>query len=120
MNRLYKFVLCMTSLGLHHCQMLRGSETSYSENIVRGINWFGYETEYKNLMCLWTHDIDWHLTTMKTVGFNSAVVASGLHIDYIRCTSMVDRAFSGFRRTLYHFNRELHFSGISREHVSFI
>ena len=70
MNRLYKFVLWMTSLGLHHCQMLRGSETSYADTIVRGINWFGYETEYKNLMCLWTHDIDWHLTTMKTVGFN--------------------------------------------------
>lgn len=38
--------------------------------VIRGINWFGYETEYKNLMCTWVNDIDWNLSKMKEVGFN--------------------------------------------------
>ena len=39
-------------------------------DVIRGINWFGYETEYKNLMCTWVNDIDWNLSKMKEVGFN--------------------------------------------------
>lgn len=42
----------------------------YDTSIIRGINWFGFETEYKNLMCTWSHPIDWHLKKMKTVDFN--------------------------------------------------
>jgi len=38
--------------------------------IIKGINWFGFETEYKNLMCTWSHDIEWHLNTIKEIGFN--------------------------------------------------
>lgn len=56
-------------LPLCSAQNLRGVD-KYKENIIRGINWFGYETEYKNLMCTWSHDIDWHITKMKSIGFN--------------------------------------------------
>ena len=27
-------------------------------SLIKGINWFGFETEYKNLMCTWTNDIN--------------------------------------------------------------
>ena len=40
------------------------------KSIIKGINWFGFETEYKNLMCTWSHDIEWHLNTIKQIGFN--------------------------------------------------
>lgn len=52
-----------------HLRSLK-KEKEYYPDIIRGINWFGYETEYKNLMCTWSHDIDWHLEKMKKVGFN--------------------------------------------------
>lgn len=42
----------------------------YDDTVIRGINWFGFETEYKNLMCSWSHDIEWHLHKMKEIGFN--------------------------------------------------
>jgi len=42
----------------------------YHEELIKGINWFGFETEYQNLMCTWTHDIDWHMSKMKDIGFN--------------------------------------------------
>lgn len=40
------------------------------DKIIKGINWFGFETEYKDLMCTWAHSIDWHLHKIKEVGFN--------------------------------------------------
>lgn len=40
------------------------------KSIIKGISWFGFETEYKNLMCTWSHDIEWHLNTIKQIGFN--------------------------------------------------
>jgi endoglucanase len=52
---------------------LRVHETiNVEENpkIIKGINWFGFETEYKNLMCVWVHDIEWNLRKMKEIGFN--------------------------------------------------
>ena len=51
---------------------LRGNRNlqQVSDEIIKGINWFGFETEYKNLMCSWVHDIDWNLKTMKGIGFN--------------------------------------------------
>lgn len=42
---------------------------THSENI-RGINWFGFETEYSNLMCSWSHTIDWNLNKMLELDFN--------------------------------------------------
>lgn len=41
-----------------------------SKDIIKGINWFGFETEYKNLMCSWAHSIEWNLQTMRNIGFN--------------------------------------------------
>ena len=53
------------------CDNLRGSISSPPpSNIIKGINWFGYETEYKDLMCTWVNDIEWNLKKMKEIGFN--------------------------------------------------
>lgn len=40
-----------------------------AQAIVRGINWFGLETEHKDLMCLWQNPIDWHLEKIHELGF---------------------------------------------------
>jgi endoglucanase len=45
-------------------------EEESDQKIIKGINWFGFETEYKNLMCSWSHGIEWHLKKIKSVGFN--------------------------------------------------
>lgn len=38
---------------------------------IRGINWFGFETQYSNLMCMWNNQpIDWHVDKMKNLHFN--------------------------------------------------
>jgi endoglucanase len=41
-----------------------------SQDIIKGINWFGFETQYNNLQCTWTHDINWHLDKIKNLGFS--------------------------------------------------
>lgn len=58
-----------SNLRLHH-EENRVLQKEEEESIIKGINWFGFETEYKNLMCTWTHDIEWHLNTIKKIGFN--------------------------------------------------
>lgn len=53
-----------------HDEENRILQNKKEKSIIKGINWFGFETEYKNLMCTWSHDIEWHLNTIKRVGFN--------------------------------------------------
>lgn len=58
-------------LGSHLRTDIKLDNIVEQENkIIKGINWFGFETEYKNLMCTWSHDIEWHLKKIKNVGFN--------------------------------------------------
>jgi endoglucanase len=38
---------------------------------IRGINFFGYETERGDLMCTWEHNYDWHLKKIQDLGFNT-------------------------------------------------
>lgn len=40
-------------------------------DIIKGITWYGFETENSNVMCLWKNDIDWNLRKMQELGFNS-------------------------------------------------
>jgi endoglucanase len=47
------------------------SAHNWNESIIRGISWFGFETERRDLMCLWTHDLSWNLNKMQELGFNS-------------------------------------------------
>lgn len=49
---------------------------------MRGINWFGFETENANLMCLWKNPLEWHLDTMKNLGFDS--IRLPFSLDYIK------------------------------------
>ena len=42
-----------------------------TKSILRGISWFGLETEYENLMCTWKHNISWNLEKINDLGFNS-------------------------------------------------
>lgn len=45
--------------------------TAREPDHVRGIAWFGLETEHRNLMCTWTHDIPWNLKKIESLGFNT-------------------------------------------------
>jgi endoglucanase len=47
------------------------SSSSSSSDIIKGISWFGFETENRNLMCLWKNDLDWNLAKLQELGFNS-------------------------------------------------
>ena len=40
-------------------------------SIIRGLNVFGYETEYMALMCTWTHGVAWHAKKIRELGFNT-------------------------------------------------
>lgn len=37
--------------------------------IIKGISWFGMETEHMAPMCDWEHPIDWHVSRMAELGF---------------------------------------------------
>lgn len=41
-----------------------------NDDIIKGLNWFGYETQLYDLMCTWAHDIEWHLNKIDELGFN--------------------------------------------------
>lgn len=45
--------------------------SSSRSDIIKGISWFGFETENRNLMCLWKNDLDWNLAKLQELGFNS-------------------------------------------------
>jgi endoglucanase len=51
--------------------LVHGAVQPFNNSIIRGISWFGFETERRDLMCLWTHDIQWNLEKMDELGFNS-------------------------------------------------
>lgn len=42
-----------------------------AQTIIKGITWFGFETENRAPMCLWSNDMDWNLRKMEELGFNS-------------------------------------------------
>ena len=60
------FFILLFLLGVDSVS-LRGK---WNENVIRGTNWFGFETEAADLQCIWSHDLDWHMKRMKDVGFN--------------------------------------------------
>ena len=41
-----------------------------SNELIKGLNWFGFETQYYNLMCTWAHDMEWHIDNIEKLGFN--------------------------------------------------
>ena len=49
--------------------------------MIKGINWFGFETEYNDLMCTWKHPIEWHLEIMRDSGFNAIRLPFSLDFD---------------------------------------
>jgi endoglucanase len=61
--------------------LLLGFVCTNVNSIIRGISFWGLETEYMNFMCDWQHDIDWHCAKMKEVGFNTLRVP--ISHDYI-------------------------------------
>jgi aryl-phospho-beta-D-glucosidase BglC (GH1 family) len=38
--------------------------------VVKGISWFGLETQNADLMCLWAHDLHWNLQKIQDLGFS--------------------------------------------------
>jgi endoglucanase len=49
--------------------------------MIRGISWFGFETEYRGLMCDWQHPVSWHLDKMMELDFN--YIRLPFSLDYI-------------------------------------
>lgn len=49
--------------------------------MIQGINWFGFETDYRNLMCSWSHPIEWHLDRIQELEFN--YIRLPFSLDYI-------------------------------------
>ena len=45
--------------------------TSYNSSIIRGINWFGHETELGKFTCSWQHPTEYYLEKLQQMGFNS-------------------------------------------------
>lgn len=41
-----------------------------AQAIIRGINFFGLETEHMDFMCTWDHPIDWHVSKIKELNFS--------------------------------------------------
>lgn len=37
--------------------------------VIRGISFFGIETEHEDFMCTWQHPIDWHVSQIKQLNF---------------------------------------------------
>ena len=56
----------MKLLGLLFCVF----PVVFSE-IIKGIAWFGLETQDKRLQCTWQHDVKWNLDKIQELGFNS-------------------------------------------------
>ncbi len=84
---LYIFIFFM---ALVDCNNLRSVVDIYKEirksqmeknNIIKGINWFGFETEYNDLQCVWTHEKEWHIQKIKELGFNT--IRLPFSLDYI-------------------------------------
>lgn len=51
------------------CLILTNSAIAAPASI-RGINWFGFETEFSGLMCTWKNPVPWHLDKMIELEFN--------------------------------------------------
>lgn len=45
--------------------------TAYNNSIIRGINWYGHETELGKFTCSWQHPTEYYLEKLKDMGFNS-------------------------------------------------
>ena len=37
--------------------------------MIRGLSFFGLETEHEDLMCTWQHPVDWHVAQIKQLNF---------------------------------------------------
>lgn len=66
----FVFFLYLNNFVNSSSYLLRKTQEKSNENIIKGINYFGFETEYKNLMCTWSNDIQWNVQKIKELGFN--------------------------------------------------
>lgn len=66
---------------------------------IRGISWYGLETEHKNLMCCWANDISWHLQKMESLGFNSVRVPFAYQNVQDGNWTVLDSLFAAVRET---------------------
>jgi hypothetical protein len=86
------FQLLLLSLGLV-------SGFNHTTDQIRGIAWFGLETEHRDLMCTWTHGIEWNLKKIENLGFN--VVRIPFSYDYVKRGDwhVMDNLFEEVKKT---------------------
>lgn len=53
-----------------------------SSRVIRGLNVFGFETEYMALMCTWAHDVEWNVAKISSLGFNTLRIP--FSYDYVK------------------------------------
>lgn len=85
-----------------------------SSAIIKGISWFGFETEYENLMCTWTHDISWHIKKINEIGFNA--IRLPFSYDYVSENNWIhmDKFFDEVQK--YNISVTLDFHRIDKTH----
>ena len=69
------------------------------KNLIKGLNWFGFETEYFNLMCTWANDIDWHIHNIQELGFNYIRLPFSVEFVQRGDFSEMDRFFYSIQQT---------------------
>lgn len=62
-SRLLYYLSCFVSLA-------QTKTTMDEKKLIKGLNWFGFETQYFNLMCTWQHSIPWHINKIDELSFN--------------------------------------------------
>lgn len=43
---------------------------AFVSSVIRGISFFGCETEYMDFMCTWAHPVEWHVAKIKELNFS--------------------------------------------------
>lgn len=67
------FISIPLGLGNNSLFTISGSDVLYNNTItnIRGINWYGFETDLRVIEGLWVHPIDWYIDLLKEYQFNA-------------------------------------------------
>lgn len=67
--------------------------------IRRGISLFGLETEFRNVMCTWQHDVPWLLNKLESLGFNTIRIPFSYDYVHTGDWSVLDDLFHHIQET---------------------
>lgn len=85
-------------------------------SIIKGIAFFGCETEYMDFMCTWQHPLDWHVSKIKELGFSHIRIPFSYDIIHRGDWSAMHTMFDSAER--YGLNLTLDYHRIDKTHQS--